>query len=535
MITKSSRLASRLRSAQRGQVLVIVGLFLVVLIGFAALAVDYGSYLIARRNYQNIADSAALTGSVHLSRPLNSTKQDQARAAAWEALDRQLGLTGPGPFPTVDTTVGGYTDSGWTLWVDTITPTNAGAKYPGSTAITGTTSVFVRIERDNPAFLSRIFGINGRRIDAWATAGNAPTRWAVLALCPRNGACPSAVESVALAGTNTSLRVIDGDLGGNWGLKINSNAADRLQLPDDSQAYLVDTTCGPSRFQCFVDGPNVSDGAGAPKQVRVLPAPVEDPNYPLYPLLANATAVPARPNVGGPPGSPLSGGTITDPLTADVGCAPGSPRIGPGRYDSIRIGGGSCVILDPTFGLTAGQQPGIFYVTGQFAIGNGSFVVGDGVSLFFDESMSPFNPTGSGGVVLNVDNSDATIPTGQEKYGAWTTKGNATWAVAAGSPATTTWTTPGTQDVGIAFYILRNGTSTTNIFNMSGTSPLLFRGVLYGPQDNVNIGGAGAQAAVGQIIGWTVRYMGNTTIEQMFEGPSEAKSFLLEPRTGQPD
>lgn len=532
-----SRVPSAERAGQRGQVLVIVGIFLVVLIGFAALAVDYGSYLIARRNYQNIADSAALTGSVHLSRPIDSTKRDQARAAAWEALQRQLGITPPSPM--VDTGVGGYSDAGWTLWVDT-PPTAAGAKYPGSSAISGSTSVFVRVERDNPAFLSRIFGINGRRIDAWATAGNAPTRWAVLALCPRNGACPSAVESVTLAGTNTSLRVIDGDLGGNWGLKINSNAPDRLQLPGDSQAYLVDTTCGSFRFQCFIDGPNVSDGSGVAKQVRVLPAPVEDPNYPLPPWIDDTTtvtpgpAVPWRGDSRNDVSIPAGTGVVQNASGLNVGCSPGSPRIGPGRYRDLDIGNNSCVILDPELGLTPGQRPGVFVITRNLNIVGSSFVIGDGVTVFFTGTANAFNP--GGGIVLNVGNADiTTIPSGAWKYGAWTTKGNTPWSAAVGSPGTTSWATPGTQEVGVAFYVRRNGASITNIFNMSGTTPLLFRGILYGPQDNVSISGGSTQAAVGQIVGWTVRYTGNTTIEQVFDGPSEARSFLLEPRTGQPD
>lgn len=529
-VNPGSRVAPDDRAGQRGQVLVLVGIFMIVLVGFTALVVDYGSYLIARRSYQNTADAAALAGSVHLARPIDNTKRAQARADAWDSLQRQLGLTfGGSSAPTADT-IAPYTENGWSIWVDT-PPTVAGAKYPGSSAISGSTSVFVRVEKDNPAFLSRIFGINGRRIEAWATAGNAPTRWAVLALCPRNGACPSTTESVTISGT-TSLEVLDGDLGSNWGLKIDGNGADVLRLPGDSQAYLVDTTCGPSRFLCYPN-PNVSDGSGVAKDVRILPAPVEDPNYPLPSWLTSATAVPARPNVGGPPGSPLSGGTITSPTTANVGCGPSSPRIGPGRYVNIRIAANSCAILDPTFGLTAGQRPGIYYITGGFDIGNGSFVVGDGVTLFFGNGMTAFNPTG--GVVLNVGNSDTSIPSGKWKYGAWTTKGNTTWSAAAGSPPTTTWTTPGAQEVGIAFYVLRNGSSISNLFNMSGTSPLLFRGILYGPQDNVNISGVGTQAAVGQIIGWTVRYTGNAAIKQTFDGPAEARSLLLEPRTGQPD
>ena len=522
------------RSSSRGQTLAIVAIFLVVLVGFAALTVDYGTYLLARRNYQNLADAASLAGSAQLSRPLTSTKKANARAEAWASLQRELGLAGP--FPGTDTTEAApYVENGWSLWVDT-PPTGAGTKYPGSSAISGNASVFVRVERENPAFLSRLFGFNGRTIEAWATAGTQPTRWAVIALCTSAGPCPATTESIKISGAGTSLRVVDGDLGGNWGLKIDGNTADRLQLPGDSEAYLADTTFAPSLFLCYPN-PNVSNGSGIAKLVKVLPALAEDPNYAEPPWLTDATAVPVRPNVGGPPGSPVSGGTVINPLATNVGCDPADPstiRIGPGRYTNIRIGANSCVIFDPILGLTVDQRPGIYYITGRLEIGNNSFVIGDGASIFFASGMTPFNP--SGGVVLNNGNAGiAGIPSGATKYGAWTTKGNTPWSIASGSPVTTTWTTPSTSEVGIAFYVRRNGSAYTSVFNMSGTSPLMFLGVLYGPQDNIAISGRGVQAAVGQIVSWTITYSGGTQITQVFDGPADAKSYLLEPRTGQPD
>lgn len=518
---------------ERGQVLAIVALFLIVLLGFTALAVDYGTYLLARRQYQNIADAASLAGSVHMARPITFQDHADARLAAWESLRREMGLTFPllgGAPPTADTgPTSPYQESGWSIWVD-VPPTAAGSAYPGDSSISGDTSVFVRVERENPAFLARFFGIDGRVIRGWATAGNAPSRWAVIALCGRNGNCPASVESIKISGSTTSLRVINGDVGGNWGLRIDSNSDDRLQLPDDSQVYLVDTTCGPSRYLCY-PAANVSDGLGTAKRVRTASAPIEDPNYAEPPWLT-ATAVPDRGNVGGPPGSPLTGGSVTDPTGLGVGCTPGSPAIGPGRYGNIRIGQGSCVILDPTLDLLPGQRPGIFYITGQLEINQDSFLIGDGVTLFLDSGMSPFDPVG--GLVLNHGNGNTNgIPVDEEKYGAWTTKANATWT-AADAAGFTSWVSPGVSEVGIAIFVRRSATPTT-VFNMSGSSPLLFNGILYGPDDNVGISGSGTQAAVGQIIGWTVTYSGNTVIEQIYDGPDDARSFLLEPRTGQPD
>ena len=50
----------------RGQTLVIFVLFLTVLIGVSALAIDYAGWLLTDRNLQNIADHASLAGRVRV-------------------------------------------------------------------------------------------------------------------------------------------------------------------------------------------------------------------------------------------------------------------------------------------------------------------------------------------------------------------------------------------------------------------------------------------------------------------------------------
>ena len=102
--------------------------------------------------------------------------------------------------------------------------------------------------------------------------------------------------------------------------------------------------------------------------------------------------------------------------------------------------------------------------------------------------------------------------------------------------ATPTWIVTGRpEERGIAFYVRRRRRPThTSIFNMSGTSPLMFQGILDGPTDNVNVSGAGSQAAVGQIIGWTVGYNGNTAIEQVFDGPDDIRPISWSPEPARP-
>jgi uncharacterized membrane protein len=51
---------------ERGQVLALCSVFLVVLLGFAAMAVDVGSWYVEKHKLQSAADAAALAGAGHL-------------------------------------------------------------------------------------------------------------------------------------------------------------------------------------------------------------------------------------------------------------------------------------------------------------------------------------------------------------------------------------------------------------------------------------------------------------------------------------
>ena len=51
---------------ERGAVLVHVAVAMLALIGFSALAIDYGAFWVSRRQAQNAADAAALAGALSL-------------------------------------------------------------------------------------------------------------------------------------------------------------------------------------------------------------------------------------------------------------------------------------------------------------------------------------------------------------------------------------------------------------------------------------------------------------------------------------
>ncbi len=441
----------------RGQIIVLFALFVVVLIGFAAIAVDLGSYLKVRRDYQNAADAAALSGAPFLVG--NTPDRTSARHAAWDSLASQLNVTIAGTPWTSDTAAASPvtdTTSTFSMWVST-PPINAGTKYPGTYTSTSDKSIF-----------SRIFGINDALVTAWATAGDFPSSFAVITLRQPGQAGP-AQPDINLAGTNVSLTVVGGDVGGNYNMKLNSNST--LVLPNDSEVYLHDyVSCGAS---CWGNTQINNGGIPAPfalKTAKQLPGPIPDPNYPLpTSTVGGPTAPTSALPYGFTPESSVdkksgngvvlvgSGGdtpaahsvTTVGGVQTCVGSQ--AVRIGPGFYTKLQVSGPYCVILDPTYrhnciSIGAGctdtptavpqsQMPGVFYFAfnsgggGGINIGNGAMVVGDGVTIVMrpsdsgDKDLVAVSGGASSPAIMDLNNGVSPLVSVAEASGAWTRRG----------------------------------------------------------------------------------------------------------------
>jgi hypothetical protein len=564
------------RREPKGQVLALFAIFLVVLIGATAVTVDYGTWLKQRRDYQNVADAAVLAGGGFLSRPIDNTKREQARRAAWDSLNAQLGLgltatdidgATPGTGLDDSNTPAGSPQTfsnGYRIWVST-PPIGSSTKYPG--IFTGGTAryLFAWVEKDNPSFFSHIFGQGDRVVSAWATAGVFAGQFAVITLRQNGQDGPANATDIDLAGTNTILQVANGDVGGNWGMKLNSGS--NLYLTGDADAYLVDyTSCGSSCWSSnqISDGPPTFN-LEAPLQ---LPSLIDDPAYPLPSVLTgvpngpNPPAVPQGFGTQNAPPSKVGNITVTKGTINGVGCSADSARIGPGWYHDIVVNGG-CLVLDPVhnysdpddangdldFGMTdlpASQQPGIFYITGTLDVGTNALVVGDGVSLVLRNTASQpgLKTTGDAAIDINTGASDGTkgFPPNLKKA-AFQTDGSYSYTF------DTTLTPPrwrysannnDKSAVGIAVYVitpaqLGNPTvdANTNMVQINAGAALSWQGILYAPHDNITLSGQPLHDAIGQFICWTVKLAGGTTVIQTYDGPGEAAPRLVEPRLGQ--
>jgi Flp pilus assembly protein TadG len=559
------------RREPKGQVLVLFALFLVVLIGATAITVDFGSWLKVRRDYQNYADAASLAGSSFLSRPVDATKRAQARQAAWESLKTQLGLsaaidpTDPA-LTDFDTGVAGLSDpgTGYRLWVST-PPKNAGAAYTGALTSPTSRTLFVQVSKDNPSFFSQIFGQGARAVTTYATAGSFANRYAVITLRQPGQDGPANATDIDFAGSNSGIEVIGGDVGGNWGMKLNSSSHLWIHGVADNEAdtYLTNyITCGSS---CWNVGQINSGPAGFPPSVNrdplPLPAFVDDPSYPLPAAIASAPSgplIPALPtgdiggNVdvrsGGPNDAPGGATTIAGVLT----CDPASPRIGPGFYSNIHVRGGKCLILDPTMRhssitaatpdvptpLLSGQIPGVFYVNGSIDVENDAMIVGDGVSIVIRPGVSNDLLAGAGGV---VDLNTGKITPNRQR-GGFTVQGTLTYSCDVAMTCTyNTALNSQLDQVGVALYVIKREQysvvavdDNSDVVKINSGAGLAWQGVTYAPHDNVILSGQPGHDGIGKLVSWTFKFAGGTNVRQTFDGLDQSLPRLIEPTLGQP-
>jgi hypothetical protein len=263
-------------------------LFLLVLLGISALAIDYASWLLTDRALQNISDHAALAGasqfddrtiaSANCDGGLGQPHCNDARRQAWASLSNELGLNlsstvisclataGPnqgdspngGELDTSRANVGGCTGEdvvsfgGHRLFVATPPPnngsyTNFGGRYSQNYGI-----VWVRVDRPVRSFLGGALGIVPNDRTGWATAGALPTDFALETFC-RNGIAPESGVCVNSAGVTVDgqggIRLLRGDIGSNESLTISAATGNGAIL-ETGNMFLVNRVCSNGTWSC---------------------------------------------------------------------------------------------------------------------------------------------------------------------------------------------------------------------------------------------------------------------------------------------
>jgi Putative Flp pilus-assembly TadE/G-like len=521
----------------RGQVLIIVGLGLTALLLIAGLVLDYGIWLVDQRRMRNVADAGAQAGVSELAqKPITAQKQTNAAEHAMEYINEQLGLgLPPGQIAaaaaaamTQPNGFGKESGLGYTGEDHIVISTPVDGSNSCTGASWGDRAITVRIFHQSPRFLSSIIFSGNQAVNVCSTAAMESVGYAVAVLKPNSGTQPNGPNlTMKLAGQNSFVRICGGDVGINSMFNggplppptsANQPAYVKFLKPNSSPACPTDNN---NRMRITVDDPSPPTWSVIAKQVRTEGAtssetddlylpPVHLQNYiqiptwgqAAYASLGDSGAIATRMGSGTP-----GNGTCTPP--AGYGDA-----IAPGKYNLIQAGSGQWRWLCPGvyhFVPTNGQQ--------GLQLGANSQLAGQGVTLVFE--------TGSN---HNRDDSVISIQSGSNLL--------LNSAAAGGSQTNAPWTTGDPRhNVPVAIWIKPDATcpatptlscSASSVFSMNSGSGVDIKGVIFGPTDTMKISGNGQHHGAGEIWAWTIDYLGNSTLDQVYEGRDDGYPLLVE-------
>jgi hypothetical protein len=330
--------AMKLRK-QSGQVLVGAAIAMVVLAGFAGLAIDMGTLRYQKRLQQTAADAAAIAGASNLT--VNSGVTAGATNSA-----SQNGFTDLSADAVTTCTAAGAAIG--TVCVQVNNPPQAGphaadAKY-----------VEVLVAEVQPTYFMKIFGVNSQVVTARAvatnTSGGGPNNGCLYTLGPPN----ASIEGVNING-NATLNAITCGISDNGNFNTKGNA---LQVNAGSFGVTGDAN---------QSGPGGSVTCTAPQAtcpVYGVP-PASDPTLTMNPPLSP----PAQPGAGSVSGNNYS----------------------PGTFNGIHLTGNG----------TVNFAPGIYYMTGDFTCNGTPGITGTGVMFYFTNG-STWNCAGNDNINLSA-------------------------------------------------------------------------------------------------------------------------------------
>lgn len=505
---------------ERGQVLPLFAIFLVVLFGMTALAVDVGRAYADLRFYRAVADAASLAGAQDLqvkdSRAVDPADYPVARADAMESLRSQLGATGaPGCNLAAD--VVDCALPGTPYLVSIATPS------PSCSLCDPERSVQVTVRNPNYRLtFARALGADTWNVGTTSVSGLVyGSQYAVITLRPpKKLGSTFDVKDIVLNGTGTTVTVRNGDVGSNSNMELNGTGSAMILQPG---------------FKVYhFDNPPLWVGPPPEKKINKL---IADPNYgyPSFvgaPTFTNASTAPARTRADSDSSCAAEAAKVDPVRYAFMATTPLSKIYcyNPGIYNSAN---NNARIVDGTGEVTI-LKPGAYYLKRGLDIG--SHLVGGyeaskpGVALVFDECSNVqcnFKGNNALTIALNVGTAFPPGSAGIHALAAIDWAGNPVITSGPSSPSPALiMTILVNKDSGC--YVPTTGpwqepascnASANQTLFMAGGGSLALAGVQYAPTDNVEIsGGSSGTGEVGQIISWTLTYSGGTHINQHYPG-----------------
>ena len=504
--------------AERGQILPLFALVIVVVFGMAALAIDVSNAYSDLRYYRSVADTAALAAAQDLqgdSRVVDPTKRPGARQRALDVLARQLFATSA---PTCSTAsdVADCAVPGTDYLVSVTTPA------PGS-CMQCIDSFAVKVGIRHPNYRLTFANALGQGqwnlgIDSVAglTFGGS---YAIVTLRPIENSTSATAKNIRVEG-GTVVNVTGGDVGSNANMEYNGSGSILTVEP----GYKVD-------YYDPYRGPMWGSPASPPgtKITTMIP----DPNYPIPSRGATPPAGGTEP--------PAVCDPIADALWADPGYRPFVPANGPGTapdyadIDCYRPGvyGGTLSISNGDLGILT---PGLYFLDRGADIQGGligGYTGGStGVAIVVPQTQLFRLRTGGSeprSVMLNGGSKIGNPATGLEATAARDFAGNPIHT-GGSTPVPLTLIVPKDPNCNVVLpYPVSCDDNHNDTIDLAGGSALYLAGVQYAPSDNVTVaGGSSGVGYVGQIIAWTVKYTGGSAINQDFAGADDAGTLRID-------
>lgn len=498
---------------ERGQVLVIVAVGLVVFLGMAALVVDIGMVYATQRHERSLTDASSLAGAQELqqvgTRAVTAGDRTDARTQAMTTLMDDL-VPGWSALPACGFNAD-FTDCaipGSTYMVSMRTPATLCVDCDPER------SLLVSLERqDVPTFFAVLFGQNGWDIRQTSVSGiSYAGRYAVITLRPPKSGFPSQNDpNIDVNGSGSALTVVNGDIGTNTNL-VNSgtvtlDAGFRVSHYDQPQAWVSPPTGHP--ISTLIQDPNYtipSEVGAAGPWTSLADADMTDAE-----CLAEIALIPDNYDLGGQVVNEL------DPATDDVTCYK------PGIYNvSLEGSNGEFILLTPgVYFLNKGADLNSNWVIGGWDPGQ------PGVALVLNEC----NPGGGGNCALQGQASYSMLLNAGTAFGDPSGVTAAPAETVSGTPVVTSGVTP--NEIGLTLIVRKDpicvvaafepspncSPPRNNTLTLAGGGNVFLAGVQYAPTDNVVFtGGSSGNGYVGQIISWTVKYAGGTKVRQVYPG-----------------
>jgi hypothetical protein len=500
---------TRAAPGELGQVLPLFTLFLIVLLGMAALAVDISSVYSAERFYRSSGDAAALAGAQDLqqgnTRTVTSVEQARARGHSMDVLASRLGATS---IPT-----GGQCDPAADI-VDCAlpgTPYVVSIKTPSPTCVSCDPERSVQVRVRHPAYgltFARLLGQSEWNVEATSVAGlTFAGKYAIQTLRPPKP-LPNGLdqhrENIDVNGTNTWLKVVRGDIGTNTSAYTNSGG--RITL---GPGYRID------HIDDITPDPWNKDLSGNPRG-RLITRLIPDPAHPI----ASFEGAPSFRNQANGE-TPCTGADFPADYRAILDGGLNVKCYAPGVYErnfSVQTNTDVAYLMPGAYRFDGGIDVRGYLLGGLVRSRPGvAIVVPQSQTLTANNTIALWLNLGD--ETCAADDCRAEPARDHAGNPVETPEGLILSIEVPRDPSCFSGTTP----------ILCSDTNNDTV-RLPGNGQIRVAGVIYAPSDNIQINGdnTSQEGLVGQIIAWTVKYSGGAKLNQDYPGAEEVGTLRLD-------